>query len=162
MCRFCSLVGGHPQHFETEEAVGQIGAGLRFCQSEVCPFGYEIERDLKGRLFLASEGDVVMSWRQSDAVFVCVCLCVAKRRWLQATKSIISGTNTQALTAKADLLKEEVDEAMNKVELCKVSKNELPQSDPFNHPFHWHAAVEAPLRLHSHENVYSLVYRQIR
>jgi hypothetical protein len=39
---------------------------------------------------------------------------------LQATKSIISGTNTQALTAKADLLKEEVDEAMNKMELCKV------------------------------------------
>uniref|UniRef100_A0A8K9XS89 Rho-GAP domain-containing protein n=1 Tax=Oncorhynchus mykiss TaxID=8022 RepID=A0A8K9XS89_ONCMY len=36
-----------------------------------------------------------------------------------ATKSIISGTNTQALTAKADLLKEEVDEAMNKMELCK-------------------------------------------
>uniref|UniRef100_A0A671W0G3 Rho GTPase-activating protein 17 n=1 Tax=Sparus aurata TaxID=8175 RepID=A0A671W0G3_SPAAU len=42
-----------------------------------------------------------------------------KLRWLQATKSIISGTNTQALTAKADLLKEEMDEAMNKVELCK-------------------------------------------
>lgn len=41
-------------------------------------------------------------------------------RWLQATKSIISGTNTQALTAKADSLKEEVDEAMNKVEVCKV------------------------------------------
>jgi len=40
---------------------------------------------------------------------------------LQATKSIISGTNTQALTAKADLLKEEMDEAMNKVELCKVT-----------------------------------------
>ena len=39
---------------------------------------------------------------------------------MQATKSIISGTNTQALTAKADLLKEEMDEAMNKVELCKV------------------------------------------
>uniref|UniRef100_A0A8C8MMM4 Rho GTPase-activating protein 17 n=1 Tax=Oncorhynchus tshawytscha TaxID=74940 RepID=A0A8C8MMM4_ONCTS len=43
----------------------------------------------------------------------------ARARWLQATKSIISGTNTQALTAKADLLKEEVDEAMNKMELCK-------------------------------------------
>ncbi|CAB1338280.1 unnamed protein product [Coregonus sp. 'balchen'] len=38
----------------------------------------------------------------------------------EATKSIISGTNTQALTAKADLLKEEVDEAMNKMELCKL------------------------------------------
>uniref|UniRef100_A0A3B5BBI0 Rho GTPase activating protein 17 n=1 Tax=Stegastes partitus TaxID=144197 RepID=A0A3B5BBI0_9TELE len=44
---------------------------------------------------------------------------VRNLKWLQATKSIISGTNTQALTAKADLLKEEVDEAMNKVELCK-------------------------------------------
>ncbi|KAG1929251.1 rho GTPase-activating protein 17a isoform X2 [Pimephales promelas] len=43
----------------------------------------------------------------------------ARARWLQATKSIISGTNTQALTAKADSLKEEVDEAMNKMELCK-------------------------------------------
>lgn len=48
-------------------------------------------------------------------------LCLSNLRWLQATKSIISGTNTQALTAKADLLKEEVDEAMNKVELCKVT-----------------------------------------
>ncbi|KAK7122801.1 hypothetical protein R3I94_019797 [Phoxinus phoxinus] len=43
----------------------------------------------------------------------------ARARWLQATKSIISGTNTHALTAKADSLKEEVDEAMNKMELCK-------------------------------------------
>lgn len=47
--------------------------------------------------------------------------CLSKLRWLQATKSIISGTNTQALTAKADLLKEEMDESMNKVELCKVN-----------------------------------------
>lgn len=50
-----------------------------------------------------------------------ISLCLSNLRWLQATKSIISGTNTQALTAKADLLKEEVDEAMNKVELCKVT-----------------------------------------
>lgn len=46
--------------------------------------------------------------------------CCLSLRWLQATKSIISGTNTQALTAKADSLKEEMDEAMNKMELCKV------------------------------------------
>ncbi len=48
-------------------------------------------------------------------------------RWLQATKSIISGTNTQALTAKADSLKEEVDEAMNKMELCKVLMCNMPK-----------------------------------
>lgn len=52
--------------------------------------------------------------------FLTLCVWSTPSRWLQATKSIISGTNTQALTAKADLLKEEVDEAMNKMELCKV------------------------------------------
>uniref|UniRef100_A0A672KH50 Rho GTPase-activating protein 17-like n=1 Tax=Sinocyclocheilus grahami TaxID=75366 RepID=A0A672KH50_SINGR len=45
----------------------------------------------------------------------------------RATKSIISGTNTQALTAKADSLKEEVDEAMNKMELCKVLMCNMPK-----------------------------------
>ncbi len=32
------FVGGHPKHPEAEETAGQIGAGLRFCQSKVCPF----------------------------------------------------------------------------------------------------------------------------
>lgn len=50
---------------------------------------------------------------------------LSKLRWLQATKSIISGTNTQALTAKADLLKEEMDESMNKVEQCKVTGDDV-------------------------------------
>lgn len=36
-------------------------------------------------------------------------------RWLQATKS----TN-QAMAAKVDSLKDEMDEALNKVEICKV------------------------------------------
>lgn len=31
------FVGGHPEHPEAEEAAGQVGAGLWFCQSKVCP-----------------------------------------------------------------------------------------------------------------------------
>ncbi|XP_059204008.1 LOW QUALITY PROTEIN: rho GTPase-activating protein 17b [Centropristis striata] len=38
----------------------------------------------------------------------------AKTRWYQATKS-----NNQAMAAKADSLKDEMDEALNKVEICK-------------------------------------------
>ncbi|XP_041851947.1 rho GTPase-activating protein 17b isoform X4 [Melanotaenia boesemani] len=38
----------------------------------------------------------------------------AKTRWYQATKS-----NNQAMAAKVDLLKDEMDEALNKVEICK-------------------------------------------
>lgn len=66
-----------------------------------------------------------------------ICTCPSKLRWLQATKSIISGTNTQALTAKADLLKEEMDEAMNKVELCKVSS----MHEDASHVFIWKLLV---------------------
>lgn len=36
-------------------------------------------------------------------------------RWFQATKS-----NNQAMAAKVDSLKDEMDEALNKVEICKV------------------------------------------
>ena len=36
-------------------------------------------------------------------------------RWYQATKS-----NNQAMAAKTDSLKDEMDEALNKVEICKV------------------------------------------
>ena len=36
-------------------------------------------------------------------------------RWYQATKS-----NNQAMAARVDSLKDEMDEALNKVEICKV------------------------------------------
>uniref|UniRef100_A0A8C9VVU0 Rho GTPase activating protein 17b n=1 Tax=Scleropages formosus TaxID=113540 RepID=A0A8C9VVU0_SCLFO len=41
-------------------------------------------------------------------------------RWLQMSKSMVSTVNNQALAAKVESLKEEVDEALNKMEICKV------------------------------------------
>lgn len=53
---------------------------------------------------------------------MCQCYCrydclndSSVSRWYQATKS-----NNQAVVAKADSLKDEMDEALNKVEICKV------------------------------------------
>uniref|UniRef100_A0A8C9VV77 Rho GTPase-activating protein 17 n=1 Tax=Scleropages formosus TaxID=113540 RepID=A0A8C9VV77_SCLFO len=40
-------------------------------------------------------------------------------RWLQMSKSMVSTVNNQALAAKVESLKEEVDEALNKMEICK-------------------------------------------
>lgn len=48
------------------------------------------------------------------------CLYSVWSRYLQATKAILTATNNQAMTAKADSCKEEMDEAHNKVEICKV------------------------------------------
>ncbi|XP_015215825.2 rho GTPase-activating protein 17-like isoform X4 [Lepisosteus oculatus] len=80
----------------------------------------QIEKDVLDPLNQLAEMDIpnILKQRKQLAKMV-LDYDSARARWSQATKSIISGTNFQALTAKADSLKEEVDEAMNKVELCK-------------------------------------------
>ncbi|XP_048870779.1 rho GTPase-activating protein 17-like isoform X2 [Brienomyrus brachyistius] len=88
--------------------------------SELMQYEMQIEKDVLDPLNQLAEVDIpnIMKLRKQLARLV-LDYDSARARWLQATKSIISGTNTQALTAKADSLKEEVDEAMNKVEVCK-------------------------------------------
>uniref|UniRef100_A0A8C9Z5X7 Rho GTPase-activating protein 17 n=1 Tax=Sander lucioperca TaxID=283035 RepID=A0A8C9Z5X7_SANLU len=94
--------------------------------SELMQHELQIEKDVLDPLSQLAEVDIpnILKQRKQLAKLVLdydsarARACI-QTEWLQATKSIISGTNTQALTAKADLLKEEMDEAMNKVELCK-------------------------------------------
>ncbi|KAM4524455.1 rho GTPase-activating protein 17a isoform 2-T2 [Odontesthes bonariensis] len=88
--------------------------------TELMQHELQIEKDVLDPLSQLAEVEIpnILKQRKQLAKFV-LDYDSARARWLQATKSIISGTNTQALTAKADLLKEEMDEAMNKVELCK-------------------------------------------
>ncbi|KAM4623937.1 rho GTPase-activating protein 17a isoform 4-T4 [Polymixia lowei] len=88
--------------------------------SELMQHELQLEKDVLDPLNQLAEIDIpnILKQRKQLAKLV-LDYDSARARWLQATKSIISGTNTQALTAKADLLKDEVDEAMNKVELCK-------------------------------------------
>ncbi|XP_056285709.1 rho GTPase-activating protein 17a isoform X2 [Pseudoliparis swirei] len=88
--------------------------------SELMQHELQMEKDVLDPLSQLAELDIpnILKQRKQLAKLV-LDYDSARARWLQATKSIISGTNTQALTAKADLLKEEMDEAMNKVELCK-------------------------------------------
>ncbi|XP_063076634.1 rho GTPase-activating protein 17a isoform X3 [Engraulis encrasicolus] len=104
-----------------------IGKMLEICgdaenglASELMQHEVQIEKDILDPLNQLAEVDIpnILKQRKQLAKLV-LDYDSAKARWLQATKSIISGTNTQALTAKADSLKEEVDEAMNKVEMCK-------------------------------------------
>ncbi|KAF5906294.1 rho GTPase-activating protein 17 isoform X1, partial [Clarias magur] len=88
--------------------------------SELMQHEIQIEKDILDPLNQLAEVDIpnILKQRRQLAKMV-LDYDSARTRWLQATKSIISGTNTQALTAKADSLKEEMDEAMNKMELCK-------------------------------------------
>ncbi|XP_053367445.1 rho GTPase-activating protein 17a isoform X2 [Clarias gariepinus] len=108
-----------------EESV--IGKMMEVCgeaenrlASELMQHELQIEKDILDPLNQLAEVEIpnILKQRRQLAKLV-LDYDSARTRWLQATKSIISGTNTQALTAKADSLKEEMDEAMNKMELCK-------------------------------------------
>ncbi|XP_031691154.1 rho GTPase-activating protein 17 isoform X5 [Oncorhynchus kisutch] len=118
-----AMVDGGSQLGE-ESLIGKMmevcGEAENRLASELLQHEVQIEKDMLDPLNQLAEVDIpnILKQRKQLARLV-LDYDSARARWLQATKSIISGTNTQALTAKADLLKEEVDEAMNKMELCK-------------------------------------------
>ncbi|XP_052328192.1 rho GTPase-activating protein 17-like isoform X5 [Oncorhynchus keta] len=118
-----AMVDGGSQLGE-ESLIGKMmevcGEAENRLASELLQHEVQIEKDVLDPLNQLAEVDIpnILKQRKQLARLV-LDYDSARGRWLQATKSIISGTNTQALTAKADLLKEEVDEAMNKMELCK-------------------------------------------
>uniref|UniRef100_A0A8K9UV41 Rho-GAP domain-containing protein n=1 Tax=Oncorhynchus mykiss TaxID=8022 RepID=A0A8K9UV41_ONCMY len=119
-----AMVDGGSQLGE-ESLIGKMmevcGEAENRLASELLQHEVQIEKDVLDPLNQLAEVDIpnILKQRKQLARLV-LDYDSARARWLQATKSIISGTNTQALTAKADLLKEEVDEAMNKMELCKL------------------------------------------
>ncbi|XP_028455134.1 rho GTPase-activating protein 17b isoform X2 [Perca flavescens] len=75
----------------------------------------QIERDILDPLNQLAEVEIpnILKQRKQLAKLV-LDYDSAKTRWYQATKS-----NNQAMAAKTDSLKDEMDEALNKVEICK-------------------------------------------
>ncbi|TRY83996.1 hypothetical protein DNTS_009944 [Danionella cerebrum] len=107
-------------HVECRKMMEMCGDAENRLASELMQHEMNIEKEILDPLNQLAEVEIpnILKQRRQLAKLV-LDYDSARARWLQATKSIISGTNTQALTAKADSLKEEVDEAMNKMELCK-------------------------------------------
>ncbi|KAM3863882.1 rho GTPase-activating protein 17b [Diretmus argenteus] len=83
--------------------------------SELMHHEVQLERDILDPLNQLAEVDIpnILKQRKQLAKLV-LDYDSAKARWYQATKS-----NNQAMAAKADSLKDEMDEALNKVEICK-------------------------------------------
>uniref|UniRef100_A0A667ZBX2 Rho GTPase-activating protein 17 n=1 Tax=Myripristis murdjan TaxID=586833 RepID=A0A667ZBX2_9TELE len=83
--------------------------------SELMQHEVQIERDIIEPLNQLAEVDIpnILKQRKQLAKLV-LDYDSAKARWYQATKS-----NNQAMAAKVDCLKDEMDEALNKVEICK-------------------------------------------
>ncbi|XP_043091665.1 rho GTPase-activating protein 17b isoform X2 [Puntigrus tetrazona] len=80
----------------------------------------QLEKDILEPLSQLAEVDIpnILKQRKHLAKLV-LDFDSAKARYLQATKAFPSATNAQAMAAKVDTLKEEMDEAQNKMEICK-------------------------------------------
>ncbi|XP_030646688.1 rho GTPase-activating protein 17b [Chanos chanos] len=99
------------------EACGDVENKLAYEQSmnEV-----RLERDVMDPLSQLAEVEIpnILKQRKQLAKLV-LDYDSAKARYQQAAKSVHGATNFQAMTAKVDSLKEEMDEALTKVEMCK-------------------------------------------
>ncbi|KAM6957042.1 rho GTPase-activating protein 17b isoform 2-T2 [Aplochiton taeniatus] len=107
-----------------ESVIGKMmyvcGEAENSLASELMQHEVQLERDILEPLNQLAEVDIPNILRQRKQLAKLVLdYDSAKTRWLQATKSLHSTGSHQAVTAKLDLLKDEVDEALNKVEICK-------------------------------------------
>ncbi|KAL6477002.1 hypothetical protein MHYP_G00155010 [Metynnis hypsauchen] len=99
------------------EVCGEAENKLAYEQSQ---HELQLERDILDPLNQLAEVEIpnILKQRKQLAKLV-LDYDSARARYLQATKAILTATNNQAMAAKADSLKEEMDEAHNKVEICK-------------------------------------------
>ncbi|XP_072549786.1 rho GTPase-activating protein 17b isoform X5 [Salminus brasiliensis] len=99
------------------EVCGEAENKLAYEQSQ---HEVQLERDILDPLNQLAEVDIpnILKQRKQLAKLV-LDYDSARVRYHQATKAILTATNNLAMTAKADSLKEEMDEAHNKVEICK-------------------------------------------
>ncbi|XP_016394308.1 rho GTPase-activating protein 17b isoform X1 [Sinocyclocheilus rhinocerous] len=99
------------------EVCGEAESKLAFEQSQ---HEVQLERDILEPLNQLAEVDIPNLLKQRKHLAKLVLdFDSVKARYQQATKAYPSAANAQAMAAKVDTIKEEMDEAQNKMEICK-------------------------------------------
>ncbi|XP_068118013.1 rho GTPase-activating protein 44 isoform X7 [Hyperolius riggenbachi] len=105
-----------------------LGKMLKLCgeaedkmAQELIHFEQEVERDVVEPLFVLSEVEIPNIQKQRKHLAKLVLdMDSSRARWQQSAKSSGISTNLQPSGAKADALREEMEEAANRVEICRV------------------------------------------
>ncbi|XP_067860368.1 rho GTPase-activating protein 44 isoform X5 [Heptranchias perlo] len=105
-----------------------LGKMLKMCgdtedrlAQELILFELQIERDVIEPLFVLAEVDIPNIQKQRKHLAKLVLdMDSARTRWQQSSKSSGLSSNLQSSGAKADALREEMEEAANRVEICRV------------------------------------------
>ncbi|XP_078257093.1 rho GTPase-activating protein 44-like isoform X4 [Rhinoraja longicauda] len=105
-----------------------LGKMLKMCgdtedslAQELILFEQQIERDVIEPLFVLAEVDIPNIQKQRKHLAKLVLdMDSARTRWQQSSKSSGLSSNLQSSGAKADALREEMEEAANRVEICRL------------------------------------------
>ncbi|XP_037770402.1 rho GTPase-activating protein 44 isoform X12 [Chelonia mydas] len=104
-----------------------LGKMLKLCgeaedklAQELIHFELEVERDVIEPLFVLAEVEIPNIQKQRKHLAKLVLdMDSSRTRWQQSAKSSGLSSNLQPLGAKADALREEMEEAANRVEICR-------------------------------------------
>uniref|UniRef100_A0A8C2YQD3 Rho GTPase activating protein 44 n=1 Tax=Chinchilla lanigera TaxID=34839 RepID=A0A8C2YQD3_CHILA len=103
-----------------------LGKMLKLCgetedklAQELIHFELQVERDVIEPLFLLAEVEIPNIQKQRKHLAKLV-LDMDSSRWQQTSKSSGLSSSLQPAGAKADALREEMEEAANRVEICRV------------------------------------------
>ncbi|KAM4030329.1 rho GTPase-activating protein 44 isoform 6-T6 [Anomaloglossus baeobatrachus] len=110
-----------------------LGKMLKLCgeaedklAQELIHFEQEVERDVVEPLFVLSEVEIPNIQKQRKHLAKLVLdMDSSRARWQQSAKSSGISSNLQPSGAKADALREEMEEAANRVEICRVGDDQL-------------------------------------
>ncbi|XP_036383426.1 rho GTPase-activating protein 44-like isoform X4 [Megalops cyprinoides] len=104
-----------------------LGKMLKLCgetedrlAQELILFEFQIERDVIEPLYMLAEVEIPNIQKQRKHLAKLVLdMDSARTRWQQSSKSSGLSSNTQPTGAKADALREEMEEAANRMEICR-------------------------------------------
>ncbi|CAM5156578.1 unnamed protein product [Eretmochelys imbricata] len=146
-----------------------LGKMLKLCgeaedklAQELIHFELEVERDVIEPLFVLAEVEIPNIQKQRKHLAKLVLdMDSSRTRWQQSAKSSGLSSNLQPLGAKADALREEMEEAANRVEICRTNKGHTQGITDHPKIANWRGSDAELLKDQLSADMYNFVAKEI-
>ncbi|XP_043353238.1 rho GTPase-activating protein 44 isoform X6 [Dermochelys coriacea] len=146
-----------------------LGKMLKLCgeaedklAQELIHFELEVERDVIEPLFVLAEVEIPNIQKQRKHLAKLVLdMDSSRTRWQQSAKSSGLSSNLQPLGAKADALREEMEEAANRVEICRTNRGHTQGITDHPKIANWRGSDAELLKDQLSADMYNFVAKEI-
>ncbi|XP_023957518.2 rho GTPase-activating protein 44 isoform X12 [Chrysemys picta bellii] len=146
-----------------------LGKMLKLCgevedklAQELIHFELEVERDVIDPLFVLAEVEIPNIQKQRKHLAKLVLdMDSSRTRWQQSAKSSGLSSNLQPSGAKADALREEMEEAANRVEICRTNKGHTQGTTDHPKIANWRGSDAELLKDQLSADMYNFVAKEI-